>query len=67
MRDAVAALPTRQRTAVLLRYYADLSVRDTTAVMGCAEGTVKALTFKAIAALREAGLTDDTDEQVRHG
>lgn len=67
VRDAVAALPNRQRSAVLLRYYADLSVRETAAVMGCAEGTVKALTFKAVAALREAGLTDDTDEQVKHG
>lgn len=67
VRDAVARLPQRQRTAILLRYYADLSVRDTAAAMGCAEGTVKALTFKAIAALREAGLTDDTDQQVTHG
>lgn len=66
VRTAVAALPRRQRTAVLLRYYADLSVRDTAAAMGVAEGTVKALTFKAIAALRQAGLID-TGEQVTHG
>lgn len=59
VRAAVAALPRRQRAAIVLRYFADLSVRDTAAAMGCAEGTVKALTFKAIAALRAQGLVDD--------
>lgn len=52
VREAVAALPRRQRTALLLRYYLDLPVVDTARLMGCAEGTVKALTFKAIASLR---------------
>jgi DNA-directed RNA polymerase specialized sigma24 family protein len=45
----------------VLRYFADLPVRDTAVVMGCAEGTVKALTFKAIAALRAQGLVDDEE------
>jgi RNA polymerase sigma-70 factor (sigma-E family) len=61
VRDAVAALPLRQRAAIVLRYFADLPVRDTAVVMGCAEGTVKALTFKAIAALRAQGLVDDEE------
>lgn len=61
VRDAVAALPPRQRVAIVLRYFIDLPVRDTAAVMGCAEGTVKALTFKAIAALRAQGIVDDEE------
>ena len=52
VRDAVAALPERQREAIALRYFADLSVRDSAAVMRCAEGTVRALTAQAVAALR---------------
>lgn len=52
VRKLVASLPARQRTALVLRYYADLSVADTAAVMECAEGTVKALTSQAIASLR---------------
>jgi RNA polymerase sigma-70 factor (sigma-E family) len=52
VRAAVAALPTRQRAAIVLRYFSDLSVADTAAVLGCAEGTVKALTHQAVANLR---------------
>jgi RNA polymerase sigma-70 factor (sigma-E family) len=52
VRAAVAALPPRQRAAVVLRYFADLSVDDTAAALGCAPGTVKSLTSQAITALR---------------
>jgi len=52
VRTAVAQLPTRQRAAVVLRYFNDLSVTDTAEVLGCAEGTVKALTSQAVANLR---------------
>jgi RNA polymerase sigma-70 factor (sigma-E family) len=53
IRQAVAALPRRQRTALVLRYYADLPVAEVAALMGCAPGTVKSLTSKALAALRQ--------------
>ena len=57
VRRAVSGLPPRQRTALVLRYYADLPVAEVAAQMGCAEGTVRALTHRAIATLRErAGL-----------
>jgi len=56
VRAAVARLPTRQRRALILRYFVDLPVRDVAAAMDCREGTVKALTSQAIAALRVAGL-----------
>lgn len=59
VRAAVRALPERQRTAILLRYFDDRSVAETAAVMDCPEGTVKTLTHKAIAALRRAGLEVD--------
>ncbi|WP_370324563.1 sigma-70 family RNA polymerase sigma factor [Euzebya sp.] len=62
VRRAVAALPARQREAVVARYFADLSVVDAAEVMGCAAGTVKALTAQAIANLRRAGL-DVTEEE----
>jgi RNA polymerase sigma-70 factor (sigma-E family) len=58
VRAALAGLPPRQRTALVLRYYSDLSVEQTAGAMGCAPGTVKSLTSQALAALRErAGLT----------
>jgi RNA polymerase sigma-70 factor (sigma-E family) len=53
VRAAVAALPCRQRSALVLRYFADLSVERTAEVLGCAPGTVKSLTSQAIAALRD--------------
>ena len=61
VRAAVAALPERQRTVLLLRYFCDLGVKDVAEQMRCAEGTVKSLTALAIAALRRSGLefTDD--------
>lgn len=52
LRQAVAALPRRQRTALVLRYYLDMSVEDTATHMQCAPGTVKSLTNKAVQALR---------------
>ena len=56
VRTAVAALPERERRALVLRYYADLSVRDVAAAMKCPEGTVKTLTHQGINRLRTAGL-----------
>lgn len=55
LRQAVEALPPRQRQVVAARFYADLSVADTARVMGCAEGTVKSLTSKALGNLRAQG------------
>ncbi|WP_370325323.1 RNA polymerase sigma factor [Euzebya sp.] len=58
VREAVAALPPRYRQVVACRYLADLSVADTAVAMGCAEGTVKSLTYKALATLRDVGLEE---------
>jgi RNA polymerase sigma-70 factor (sigma-E family) len=66
VRQAVAALPRRQRAAVVLRYFSDLPVTEVADALGCAEGTVKALTHKGIANLRrqldDPGLQPDPEE-----
>jgi RNA polymerase sigma factor (sigma-70 family) len=53
MRDAVARLPHRQRAAVILRYWLDLSERDIADHLGCRPGTVKSLLSRALDSLRE--------------
>lgn len=63
VREAVAALPARMREAVIRRHFLGDSVRDTAAAMRCAEGTVKSLTHKAMAHLRDAGLEPSADTQ----
>lgn len=52
VRAALGALPAGQRAAVVLRYWADLSVAETARIMGCSEGTVKSQAAKGIARLR---------------
>jgi len=58
LRVALLGLPPRQRAAVVLRHYEDLSEADTAAVLGCSVGTVKSQTAKGLERLR-ALLTDD--------
>lgn len=48
LRRILGRLPERQRQAVILRIYEDLSIRATAETMGCREGTVKALLHKAL-------------------
>jgi RNA polymerase sigma factor (sigma-70 family) len=52
LRVAVARLPERQRTAVFLRYYADLDYAAIGEALGIADGTVAATLNAAHAALR---------------
>ena len=56
-RDAVVSalrtLPARQREAIVLRYYADLSEGDAAAAMGISRGALKSHTFRAMTALRK--------------
>jgi RNA polymerase sigma-70 factor (ECF subfamily) len=53
VRTALAGLPERQREAVMLRFFEELSVEETAAAMGCAAGTVKATVFQALRAMRK--------------
>jgi RNA polymerase sigma factor (sigma-70 family) len=50
--SALRLLPDRQREAVVLRYYGDLSEADIAQAMGISRGAVKSHTARAIAALR---------------
>jgi RNA polymerase sigma-70 factor (sigma-E family) len=49
---ALRTLPERQREAVVLRYYADLSEAGTAAAMGISRGAVKSHTSRGMSALR---------------
>ena len=48
---AIRALPERQREALVLRFYLDLSEEETARAMGVSRGTVKSATSRAVAAL----------------
>jgi len=51
--DALAALPARQRAAVVLRFYGDLPDADIARALRCREGTVRSLVSRALADLRK--------------
>ncbi|MFD5521256.1 SigE family RNA polymerase sigma factor [Streptomyces sp. NPDC127066] len=61
---ALAQLPPRQRQAVVLRYWEDLSESQAAEAMGCSVGAVKSNTAKGIAKLRVIPGLADT---VTHG
>ncbi|MCU1593913.1 MAG: polymerase, sigma-24 subunit, subfamily [Frankiales bacterium] len=57
---ALGQLSRKQRAAVVLRYYEDLTEAETARVLGVSVGTVKSTTSRALAALREdPSLRDD--------
>lgn len=56
-------LPTRQRAAVVLKYYDDLTYPEIAAVLDCPEATVRSYIHRALAALRRTiDDQEDSDE-----
>jgi len=59
---ALLRLPYRQRAALVLRYYLDLSEADVAERLGCRPGTVKSATARGLAALRADLSTDEVPD-----
>jgi RNA polymerase sigma-70 factor (sigma-E family) len=53
LRAALSALPPRQRVAVVLRYYADLSEQQAGEALGCSAAAVRSMVARAMESLRE--------------
>ena len=54
IRTALADVAPRQRAALVLRYYCDLSIEETAEVLNCSPGTVKSQTARGLESLRRA-------------
>jgi len=53
LRQALGTLPPRQRAVIVLRYYEDLTEKETASVLGIAVGTVKSQAREGLARLRQ--------------
>mgnify|MGYP006277017495 CR=1 FL=1 len=54
LESLIMELPARQREAFLMRYWEDMDLAETAAVMGCSQGSVKTHCFRAVQALSQA-------------
>ncbi len=52
VRRAVAALPDKQRAAVLMHKYEEMEYSQIAGVLNCSESAVKSLLFRAYESLR---------------
>ncbi|GAA4666996.1 MULTISPECIES: SigE family RNA polymerase sigma factor [Amycolatopsis] len=52
LRQALLAVPPRQRAVLVLRFVYDLTVEDVAETLNCSEGTVKSQTARGLTALR---------------
>ncbi len=51
--DALRSLPPKPRAMVVLRYWEDLSIEETAAILNCSTGNVKSQCSRSLAKLRE--------------
>lgn len=63
LRDALQALPVRQRTAIVLRYLCDLPEAEIADILDCRPTTVRTLVHRGLADLRTR-MTDDRNTEV---
>lgn len=52
VREAIAALPDKQKSAVLMHKYEEMEYSQIAAILGCSESAVKSLLFRAYESLR---------------
>lgn len=65
LRGALGALSPRERAVVVLRFYEDLSERETADTLGVAVGTVKSTCARALGKLRVSPLLADAAREAR--
>jgi RNA polymerase sigma-70 factor (sigma-E family) len=63
--QALRRLPARQRTVLVLRFYADAADTDIAELLGCRSGTVRSLVSRGLAALRGDPSLDTIQEGLR--
>ena len=63
LRAALAGLSPRERAVVVLRFYEDLSERETAATLGIATGTVKSACSRALGKLRVSPVLADAKKE----
>jgi RNA polymerase sigma-70 factor (sigma-E family) len=64
LQRALAGISRRQRSAVVLRYFADMSEADVAATLGCSVGTVKKHTSRGLQTLRRLLETEDDNHEL---
>jgi RNA polymerase sigma-70 factor (sigma-E family) len=64
LREALRSLSPGQRAVLVLRFYEDLSERQTAELLGCSVGTVKSQTARGLAALRRQVGSEDAGDRV---
>jgi RNA polymerase sigma-70 factor (sigma-E family) len=67
VRQALAALPRRQRAVLVLRYCEDLPEAEVARLIGCSAGAVKTHAHRGLRALREALGSEFHHGEFHHG